>query len=405
MKATTVFGLLALAFVTSGAGVAAGIPWGHCSDGTRHPLVIGHRGAAGYPPEHTQESYALGIDLGADYIETDLVVTKDGVLVARHEPNIVATTDVASIPRFASRKRKVTIDGEAQEGFFVSDFTLAELRQLRAVQSLADRDPSFNGRFRIPTIDEIMALVARKHTRDGRRVGLYIETKHPTYHRQIGLPIEDRLLAALKRHGLNHRDAPVILESFETANLRYLRARTPLTLVQLVDGYDVAPLGQVTFAAPSLRPYDWTVTGRGGTYADLLTPAGLAEVSTYADGIGPWRPFIVSSRCILVDGPHCADADDDGDIDEADRQTLPPTRLVTDAHAAGLFVHPFTFRSEPRRLASDYAGNPLREYQVFYALGVDGVFTDFPDTAFCARALLNLRRPPASGAGLVLDCR
>jgi glycerophosphoryl diester phosphodiesterase len=405
MKMPTAVGLFLLAFLGSGPGVAADPTPGHCNDGVRRPLVIGHRGAAGYLPEHTLESYALGIDLGADYVETDLVVTRDGVLVARHEPNIIATTNVASIPRFASRKRKVTIDGEAQEGFFVSDFTLAEIRQLRAVQSQVDRDASFDGQFGIPTIDEIMALVARRRTRDGRRVGLYIETKHPTYHRQIGLPIEDRLLAALRRHGLDHRDAPVIVESFETANLRYLRARTPITLVQLVDGYDVAPLGQVTFAAPSLRPHDWTVAGRGGTYADLLTPAGLAEVSTYADGIGPWRPFIVSSRCRLVDGPRCADANGDGAIDEADRETLPPTSVVADAHAAGLFVHPFTFRSEPRWLASDYAGNPLEEYRVFYALGVDGVFTDSPDVAFCGRALWNLSRPTALDAGLELDCR
>lgn len=387
--------VIALIALGCSATAVAAAQAGACSDGTVGPLVIGHRGATGYLPEHTLESYALAMELGADYIETDLVVTKDGALVARHEPNIIATTDVADIPRFASRKRRVIVDGEEQEGFFVSDFTLAEIRQLRAVQSLADRDPSFNGAFRVATFDEIINLVARRRPRDGRTIGLYVETKHPTYHRQIGLPIEDRLLATLRRHGLNHRDVPVILESFETANLRYLRTRTPLTLVQLVDGDDVGPTGQVTFAVPYLRPYDWTVSGRGGTYADLVTPAGLAEVSTYADGIGPWRPYIVSSRCIVLDRGHCADANDDGSIDEADRETLPPTDLIADAHAAGLVVHVFTFRSEPRRLASDYAGNPIDEYLRFYDLGADGVFSDFPDHAHTARALWNVRRQAA----------
>jgi glycerophosphoryl diester phosphodiesterase len=394
MNPRLVIGVVALIASASAVAVTPATP---CRDPAVNPLVIGHKGATGYLPENTLESFALAMDLGADYIELDLVVTKDGALVARHEPNIIATTNVADLPRFASRRRKVMIDGAEQDGFFVSDFTLAEIRQLRAVQALAERDPSFNGAFRIPTLDEIINLVARRRTRDGRTVGLYLETKHPTYHQQIGLPMEDRLLATLRRHGLNHRDVPVILESFETANLRYLRARTPLTLVQLVDGDGVGPTGQVTFAAPYLRPYDWTVSGRGGTYADLVTPAGLAEVSTYADAIGPWRPYIVTSRCIVLSGGRCADANGDGSIDEADRETLPPTNLIAEAHAAGLAVHVFTFRSDPSMLASDYAGNPIDEYLRFYDLGADGVFSDFPDHARTARALWNIRRQAGLG--------
>jgi glycerophosphoryl diester phosphodiesterase len=184
------------------------------------PLVIGHRGAPGYLPDHTLEGYALAIAMGADYIEPDLVATKDGVLVARHEPNLIATTNVKDLPQFASRKRKAVIDGAEEEGFFASDFTLAEIKQLRAVQPLGDRDPSFNGKFQIPTLDEVIELVQRKSREEGRRIGIYPETKHPTYHQRLGLPLEDRLLAVLQRHGLNHRGAPVFIQSFETANLK-----------------------------------------------------------------------------------------------------------------------------------------------------------------------------------------
>ena len=253
----------------------------------RIPLVIGHRGASGYLPEHTLESYALAIELGADYIEPDLVATKDGHLVARHEPNIIATTNVKDLSQFADRKRKRVVDGVEEEGFFVSDFTLAEIKQIRAVQPLAERDPSFDGRYEIPTFDEVIALAKRKSAEVGRVIGVYPETKHPTYHRNLNLALEDRLLHVLQRHGWNHRSAPVFIQSFEQANLKYLRSRTSVRLVQLVDADDVAPDGSITYAAPFDRPYDWAVSGRTGTFGDLLTPAGLAEVRTYADGIGP----------------------------------------------------------------------------------------------------------------------
>ena len=365
------------------------------------PLVIGHRGAAGHLPEHTLESYALAIELGADYIEPDLVATKDGVLIARHEPNMIGTTNVKDLPQFADRKRTRVVDGVPELGFFASDFTLAEIRTLRAVQSAGERDQGFNGRFQIPTLDEIIHLAKRKSADEGRTIGIYPETKHPTFHQQLGLALEDRLLAVLQRHGWNHRGAPVFIQSFETANLKYLRTTTSVRLVQLVDADDVAPNGAITFAAPYDRPYDWAVAGRTGTFADLLTPQGLAEVRTYADGIGPWKPFLISAACIKIVAGACADNNGDGLVNEADRKLLAPTAVVGNAHALGLVVHPYTFRSEQRRLASDYRGNPVNEYLAFYELGVDGLFTDFAESAVAARSLWALKRDPDAARCLV----
>ncbi|WP_409970219.1 glycerophosphodiester phosphodiesterase [Piscinibacter sp.] len=360
------------------------------------PLVIGHRGGAtGYLPDHTLENYALGIALGADYVEPDLVATKDGHLIARHEPNLIATTNVKDLPQFANRRRMVAIDGGApEEGFFASDFTLAEIKQLRAVQPLSDRDQSFNGKFMIPTFEEVIEFVKRKSRDEGRRIGIYPETKHPTYHQTIGLPLEDRLLAVLQRAGWNHRSAPVFIQSFETANLKYLRSRTSVRLVQLVDANDVNPDGSIDLTAPFDKPYDWTVAHRPGTFADLVTPAGLAEVRTYADGIGPWKPYLISSKCKTVVNNACADVNGDGVIDERDRVLLPPSEVVANAHKLGLVVHPFTFRNEQKRLTGSYNGNPVNEYLAFYALGVDGLFSDFADTAFAARAMFLLRHDP-----------
>jgi glycerophosphoryl diester phosphodiesterase len=365
------------------------------------PLVIGHRGAAGHLPEHTLESYALAIELGADYIEPDLVATKDGVLIARHEPNMIATTNVSALPQFAGRKRKALVDGIEEEGFFASDFTWAEIQQIRAVQAAGERDQSFNGRFGIPSLDQVIQLAKRKSAEEGRVIGIYPETKHPTYHRNLGLALEDRLLAVLQRHGWNHRGAPVFIQSFEQSNLKYLRTKTSVRLVQLIDADDVAPDGRITYAPPFDRPYDWAVAGRSGTFGDLLTPAGLAEVRTYADGIGPWKPYLISAACMQIVAGKCADANGDGLVNEADRKLLPPTAVVANAHAQGLLVHPYTFRNEQRRLASDYRGLPAAEYLAFYEHGVDGLFSDFADTAVLARSLWTLKNDPDAAACLV----
>lgn len=251
----------------------------------RRPLVIGHRGASGYFPDHTLEGYRRAIELGADFIEPDLVSTKDGVLVVRHEPNITGTTNVKDLPQFADRKRKAVIDGVEEEGWFVSDFTLAELKQLRAVQPLAERDQRHNGRYQVPTFEEVLTLVRDEQARSGRVIGVYPELKHSTWHRELDLPLEDRLLAMLERFGLTRKDSPVIVQSFETGNLKYLRGKTQVRLVQLIGGADQNPDGSIDLTLPDGQAFDLTRAGDRRTYADMLTPAGLAEIRTYADGI------------------------------------------------------------------------------------------------------------------------
>lgn len=350
------------------------------------PLVIGHRGASGYLPEHTLESYKRAIELGADFIEPDLVATKDGVLVARHEPNITGTTDVSTRAEFASRKTKKVVDGVEEEGWFASDFTLAEIKTLRAIQPMADRDQSHNGKYQIPTLQEVLDLAKSEGTKAGRTVGVYPETKHPTYHVNLGLKLEDRLLDVLAQYGYTSKTSPVIVQSFEVSNLKYLRTKTQIRLVQLVDANDVNADGSMDLTAPYDKPYDFAVAGDKRTFASLLTPAGLKEVKTYADGIGPWKPYLIPSK--QVDANKDGKPDDlngDGKIDDRDRVMMPATDVVKNAHAEGLMVHPYTFRSEAKRLASDFKGDPKAEYKLFYELGVDGVFSDFPDTAKAAR--------------------
>ncbi|MGL4808950.1 MAG: glycerophosphodiester phosphodiesterase family protein, partial [Giesbergeria sp.] len=223
-------------------------------------------------------------------------------------------------------------------------------------------------------------------TRVGRTIGVYPETKHPTYHVNLGLKLEDRLLAVLSKYGYTSKASPVIVQSFEVSNLKYLRTKTQIRLVQLVDADDVNANGSMSLVAPYDKPYDFAVAGDPRTFASLLTPEGLKEVKTYADGIGPWKPYLIPSK--QVDANNDGKADDlngDGKIDERDRVMMPATAVVPNAHAAGLFVHAYTFRSEARRLASDFKGDPKAEYKLFYNLGVDGVFSDFPDHAKAAR--------------------
>ncbi|MGL4241169.1 MAG: glycerophosphodiester phosphodiesterase, partial [Beijerinckiaceae bacterium] len=347
---------------------------------------IGHRGASGYLPEHTIESYKLAIEQGADFIEPDLVMTKDGYLIARHEPMLGATTDVSEKPEFASRKRKLLVDGVETDDWFASDFTIAEIRQLRAKQQMKERDQSNNGKYLVPTLQEVIDLAKAESQRLGRTIGVYPETKHPTFHSAIGLPLEGSLVAVLNQNGWTDKSAPVIIQSFETANLKYLRKLTKVRLVQLVDADDVAADGGIVLKAPYDKPYDFAVTGDKRSFADLLTKEGLKEIRTYADGVGPWKPYLIPSRQTLGADGKPVDVNRDGKIDDQDRTMMPPTSVIADAHAAGLFVHTWTFRSEPRRLASDFRGDPAAEYRLFYQAGVDGLFSDFPDTAAKARA-------------------
>ncbi|MGL6203583.1 MAG: glycerophosphodiester phosphodiesterase [Giesbergeria sp.] len=383
LRATT--GLLALAAVAT-LTACGGDDDGYPTLTGDKPLVLGHRGASGYLPDHTLEGYKKAIELGADFIEPDLVATKDGVLIARHEPNITGTTDVAQRAEFAARKTKKVVDGVTEEGWFASDFTLAEIKTLRAIQPLAERDQSHNGKYQIPTLEEVLDLAKSEGTRVGRTIGVYPETKHPTYHVNLGLKLEDRLLAVLSKYGYTSKASPVIVQSFEVSNLKYLRTKTQIRLVQLVDADDVNANGSMSLVAPYDKPYDFAVAGDPRTFASLLTPEGLKEVKTYADGIGPWKPYLIPSK--QVDANNDGKADDlngDGKIDERDRVMMPATAVVPNAHAAGLFVHAYTFRSEARRLASDFKGDPKAEYKLFYNLGVDGVFSDFPDHAKAAR--------------------
>lgn len=338
--------------------------------GPQAPLVIGHRGSAGYRPEHTLAGYEFAIDHGVDYIEPDLVSTKDHVLVARHENDISGTTDVAAHPEFASRRTTKVVDGVSITGWFTEDFTLAELKTLRAVERIPDirqRNTLYNGLYSIPTLQEIIDLAARKSRACGRTIGIYPETKHPTYFDGIGLSLEEPLLETLRRNGLDKRKAAVFIQSFEVSNLRALRSKTDVRLIQL-------------FGGPTDRPADFVAAGINRTYGDLATPAGLAEVARYADGIGPPKTSIVPR--------------------DGSGRSLAPTSLVEDAHAAGLLVHPYTFRNEnvflPAELrvgnatdpgyASAY-GRALDEYRQFFALGVDGLFSDNGDTAVEARRL------------------
>src|SRR4249920_2362243 len=374
--------------------------YAHDDEGFRKPLVIGHRGAHGYLPAHTLEGYALAIELGADYIEPDLVATKDGHLIASHEPNLITTTDVASHPEFASRRRTVVVDGASDTGFFASDFTLAEIKRLRRVQDFADRPQQFNGKFEVPTFEEVIELAKRKSKEKGRVIGIYPETKHPTYHKSIGLPLERRLVDALARAGWNRRDAPVFIQSFEQSNLKELRKMTSVRLVQLVDANDVNPDGSLDYTAPFDRPFDWTASGDprllARTFGFFATDAGLREIKTYADGIGPWKRYIVSS--VPVPGSTAPG-------EASRRAVVPPVNpnLVERAHRTGLIVHTWTFRNEQKRLLADYAGNPVNEYLVFYRLGIDGVFSDFTDTAVASRILFELERNPDAGRCLTGD--
>ena len=344
------------------------------------PLVIGHRGASGFVPEHTLQSYRLAIKLGADYVEPDLVATKDGVLIARHEPFIGDSdpnttgdsTNVGDHPEFASRETTKTLDGVPTTGFWASDFTLAEIKTLGARQTRSGRPTQFNGQFKVPTLQEIINLVKRQSKKRGRRIGIYPETKHPTFHKSIGLPLEGRLVSVLKKNGLNSRNSPVFIQSFEQGSLKELNTMTRVRLIQLMDANDTDPnTGLPTYAPPFDRPYDWTASGDptllARTFGYFATDAGLDEVKTYADGIGPWKVYIVPTT-----------GGGGGDVMQA-------TDLIQRAHARGLLVHTWTFRDDS--FPTGYPGGPVDELLAMYKLGVDGVFDDFPDTAFAAREI------------------
>ncbi|RYY26014.1 MAG: glycerophosphodiester phosphodiesterase [Sphingomonadales bacterium] len=317
-------------------------------------LIIAHRGASGERPEHTLMAYELAIQQGADYIEPDLVPTKDGHLVVRHESNITETTDIAQHPEFAMRRTTKTIDGVKETGWFTEDFTLAELKTLRAIERLPQMRPAntkYNGQAEIPTIEEVIALAKRASAETGRTIGIYPETKHPTYFASIGLALEPKLLAALKAAGWDRADAPVFIQSFEVDNLKALHKQTRVRLIQLIK--------------PATAPAD----GSYASYREMVAPDALKQIAEYAYGIGPELTLILAP-----DGK--------------------PTTLIDDAHALGLKLHPWTFRAENAFLHTSYRtgtnpaehGRLLEEIKFFIDLGVDGFFTDYPYIGAQARA-------------------
>ncbi|KJK42074.1 glycerophosphodiester phosphodiesterase [Lentzea aerocolonigenes] len=353
-------GLTAVVLVFAGA-VVASLPSASAHD-DKGPIVIGHRGASAYRPEHTLASYELAARMGADFIEPDLVSTKDGKLVARHENEIGGTTDVSTKPQFNDRQKTKVIDGTPITGWFTEDFTLAELKTLRAkerIPAIRPRNTLYDGRFEIPTFQEVIDLSKRLSRELHREIGIYPETKHPTYFQSIGLALEPKLVDALNHNGLNRRNAKVYVQSFEVANLKQLNKSLRVPLVQLVNG--------------SGAPYDFIVAGDKRTYADLVTPAGLRDVRSYADGVGVTKDLIIPR--------------------DAAGYLKQPTSLVKDAHKVGLIVHSWTFRNENSFLPADFRssadpaayGRAFEEYDLFYKTGLDGVFADNPDTAIEAK--------------------
>ncbi|WP_413199154.1 glycerophosphodiester phosphodiesterase [Nostoc piscinale] len=317
----------------------------------KKPIIIAHRGASGYRPEHTLAAYELAINFGADYIEPDLVSTQDGVLIARHENEISETTNVANHPEFAQRHTTKIIDGEIKTGWFTEDFTLSEIKTLRTkerIPQLRQQNTFYDDWWEIPTLQEIIDLVKNYSKKLGRNIGIYPETKHPTYFRSINLSLEEPLLATL---GYHEKNDPIFIQSFEVINLKYLAQKTHLPLVQLIN-----ITGQ---------PYDFVVSGDFRTYTDLVTKSGLEEIAKYAQAIGIHKDILVPR--------------------DNNNKLRSPTSIVQNAHATNLQVHAWTFRNEDYFLPLDFQGNPQGEYELFFSLGVDGVFSDFSDTALSVR--------------------
>lgn len=332
------------------------------------PTVTAHRGASALRPEHTLAAYLKAIEDGADLIEPDLVSTKDGVLVARHENEIGGTTNVADVAQFANRKVTKTIDGIPVTGWFTEDFTLAELKTLRARERIPANRPAntaYNDQFEIPTLQEVVDLVRKESAARNRTIGIYPETKHPTYFKGIGLPLEKRLVDLLVASGYKGKAAAVYLQSFEVSNLKELRGLTTMRIVQLIDNPKNPPASN---GAVRNAPYDFVAAQNGRTYADLVTPAGLKEIAVYADAVSPYKEVIIPRT--------------------AANELGAATSFVADAHAAGLKVHTWTLRPEnpflpvsmraPLATSPSQRGDAGAEITAYLRAGIDGFFTDDP---------------------------
>ncbi|MFJ9040669.1 glycerophosphodiester phosphodiesterase [Streptomyces sp. NPDC102406] len=364
-----VLGAGAATLAAPGAARAAGRDSGgnHSGQGYRSlpvPTIVAHRGASGYRPEHTLGSYQLALDMGAHVIEAgDIVPTKDGHLVCRHEPEIGGTTDVSAHPEFASRRTTKIIDGVSTTGWFTEDFTLAELKTLRAKERIPgtrQHNTLYDGRWEIPTFEEVLTWRAAQSKKRGRQVWIHVETKHPTYFRKLGLGLEERLAKLLRAHRLDRKNSPVFLQSFEPTSIQRLNKLVGNPLVVLL-------------STANSRPADFVDLGDPRTVADLITPKGLREIATYAQGIGPTLDLVIPK--------------------DASGRLLTPTTLVKDAHAAGLILHPYTMRNENTFLPADFRkgtdpsayGDAFGAFKAYFATGIDGIFSDNCDTALLAR--------------------
>lgn len=325
-------------------------------------IIVGHRGASGSRPEHTLAAYQKAIDDGADFIEPDLVPTKDGYLVARHESEIKDTSNIDLFPQYADRYQTKVIDGVSYTGWFTEDFTLNELQQLKARERIPDVRPSntqYNDLYDIPTLEQIIELADAHYRKTGKIIGLYIETKHPSYFASLNLAMEDKLLSTLAKYEYTRDIAPVYLQSFEVTNLQYLNEQ--LERHKTLKHSKIVQL----YSNKDSQPADYALQGVNKRYADLATPEGLKFVASYADGVGPSKTYILPNK-----------------------QPATPTSFVQDAHQYGLKVHPYTLRSENNFLPDylDCSSNPaeycetgaLKEFELFFKAGVDGVFTDDP---------------------------
>ncbi|MEU9164050.1 glycerophosphodiester phosphodiesterase [Streptomyces sp. NPDC048424] len=378
----TVLGAAVLAAGAGITGLAAGsasaTSGGHGGGGYRdlpYPTVIGHRGASGYRPEHTLGSYQLALDLGADVVEQDLVPTKDGHLVCRHENEIGGTTDVADHPGFAARRTTKSVDGVSVTGWFTEDFTLAELKTLRAkerIPAVRQRNTLYDGQWAVPTFEEVLRWADREGKRRGKRVWLHVETKHPSYFRGLGLGLEEPLAKLLRRYGRDRRDSAVFLQSFEPSSIQRLS--------RLVSAPRV-----VLLSAANTRPWDFEQAKDPRTVADLVKPEGLKWISGFAQGIGPTMDLILPRT--------------------ADGRLGTPTTLVKDAHARGLVLHPYTARNENSFLPAEYRkgtdpaayGDALAAFRTYFEQGIDGIFTDNPDTGLLAAEAFRPGRRPVNG--------
>lgn len=409
------------------------------------PLVIGHRGLPGLHPEETEPAYVAAADAGADSLEEDLHLSKDCVLVARHNPWLSDNTNITEVAAtnatVAARKRTVPgrlvdvtyslatyggpaqylsdltdpadpksvlksliVDGEDHTNdWSITDFTVAELKQWIAGTTYDARDQrptAENGKFPILTMQEIIDLAKAKSTATGRTITVYPEAKNPYWNNAQAIangcgtgshPFEDAIIKLVKDNNLNSKTSPILVQSFDPASLKYMRANgLNARLVQLVDGNDVNyKTGEMIYKTDDVynfvdgRPYSWTLAGDGRFFGEMLTPAGLAEIKTYADGIGPWKPQVMSLTVSPWKATNADGTPYTGSL--ADVNTVTPTSLIADAHKAGLFVHSYTFRNEAKYLAGAYKGDPLAEYLPYFRAGVDGVFTDFANTGVAAR--------------------